>query len=181
MRKKVLAIGTSNQTASINGRLVGFAATLLRKCVSEQIDMRAYDMPLFGSDRHKEDGVPDKAREFSNMLSEYDGFIISLAEHNGSYTAVFKNLMDWVSVMEGKVWQQKPVLLLSASPGPNGATTVLGLAEDYFPHMGAQVSGVFSLGGFLDKFDDARGVSDTEKLAELKEKVAEFEAVVMTA
>ena len=181
MGKKVLVIGTSNQAVSINKRLAAFASTLLHDCASEQIDMRAYEMPIFGSDRHKEEGIPDKAKEFSKMLTEYDGIIISLAEHNGSYTAAFKNLIDWVSVMEGKVWQHKPVLLLSASPGPNGAIIVLRLAEDYFPHMGAQVSGVFSLGSFSEKFNDERGVTDVEKLVELQEKVAAFESMVLTA
>ncbi|MBL4753009.1 MAG: NAD(P)H-dependent oxidoreductase [Flavobacteriales bacterium] len=181
MGKKVLVIGTSNQAASINRSLAGFASTLLHDCESEQVDMRAYEMPLFGSDRHKEDGIPEKAMEFRNRLAEYDGIIISLAEHNGSYTAAFKNLIDWVSVLEGKVWQQKPVLLLSASPGPNGAIIVLRLAEDYFPYMGARVSGVFSLGNFFEKFDNDTGITDGEKLAELQEKVAAFETMVLTA
>ena len=136
-------------------------------------------MPLFGSDRHAEEGIPKEATDFREMMTGYDGFMVSLAEHNGSYTAVFKNLIDWISVQEGKVWQQKPVLLLSTSPGPRGGATVLKIAENYFPHMGGQVTGAYSLESFDDRFNEKEGVTDVDKLAELKEMVAEFEAVVL--
>ena len=178
MDKKILAIGTTNQASSINRQLSVFAATLLKEWGCQHVDMRECEMPIFGSDRHEEVGVPQEAIDFRNKMSEYDGFIVSLAEHNGNYTAVFKNLIDWLSVQEGKVWQGKPVLLLSCSPGPRGAITVLDIAENYFPHMGAQVTGTFSLGLFEECFNDEEGVTDSHKLSELKEKVAEFEKIV---
>jgi NAD(P)H-dependent FMN reductase len=177
--KRILAIETTNHKSSINKQLVDFATSLLDGSESDRIDMIPYDMVLFSSDKHHDDGVPEQAVRFREMLGEYDGCIISLAEHNGSYTAVFKNLMDWVSVLEGKVWQQKPVLLLSTSPGKRGGATVLGVAENYFPYMGAQVTGGFSLGSFHDAFEEGQGITDQNKLAELKDKIAEFEAAVL--
>ena len=53
--------------------------------------------------------------------------------------------------------------------------------ENYFPYMGAQVTGGFSLGAFHDTFEEGQGITDQEKLAELKDKVAEFEAAVLSA
>jgi len=181
MGKRILAIGTTNHETSINRQLVEFAVTLLNDLEAAHVDMRAYEMPIFGSDRQEKEGIPEKAVEFRTLMSEYDGFIVSLAEHNGAYTAVFKNLIDWLSVQEGKVWQQKPVLLLSTSPGPRGAINVLQIAENYFPHMGGKVTGAYSLGSFLEKFDENEGVTDPQKLAELQEKVAEFEKTVREA
>ena len=178
MGNKVLVIGTTNQETSINRELSVFAASLLSNWGCDHVDMRICDMPIFGSDLFESDGVPAKAIEFRAMMQNYDGYIVSLAEHNGNYTAVFKNLIDWISVQDGKVWQGKPVLLLSTSPGPRGAQTVLGIAENYFPHMGAEVTGSYSLHSFNDNFKEGEGVTNAEKLAELKEKVAEFEAVV---
>ena len=179
MGKRILAIGTTNHKISINKQLVDFASSLLNESECERIDMIPYDLPIFSADRHDEEGVPEQAMGFREMMSEYDGFIVSLAEHNGAYTAVFKNLIDWISVLEGKVWQQKPVLLLSTSPGPRGASTILGIAENYFPHMGARVTGSFSLASFHDTFDEKEGITDNEKLAELKQKIAEFESAVL--
>ncbi len=178
MGKKVLAIGTTNHETSINRHLADFAASLLIDCAVEHVDMRNCDMPIFGTDRLESEGVPDDAIKFRKLMEGFGGFIVSLAEHNGNYTAVFKNLIDWLSVQEGNVWQEKPVLLLSTSPGKRGAVTVLGIAESYFPHMGAQVTGAYSLGSYHDNFSEEDGITHEEKLAELKEKVAAFEAVV---
>jgi len=178
MGKRILAIGTTNHRTSINKRLVDFASTLLLDLEVDRIDMIPYEMVIFGSDRHEEEGVPEGAIEFKEMMGKYDGFIISLAEHNGTYTAVFKNLIDWLSVLDGKVWLQKPVLLLSTSPGPRGGVAVMGNAEDYFPHMGAKITGSFSLGSFFENFNDDTGITDEAKFKELKERVAEFEVEV---
>jgi NAD(P)H-dependent FMN reductase len=180
MSKKILAIGTTNQASSINRQLSVFAATLLNEWGCHHVDMRECEMPIFGSDRHEEQGIPQVAIDFREKMKGFDGFIVSLAEHNGNYTAVFKNLIDWLSVQEGKVWQGKPVLLLSTSPGSRGAINVLGIAENYFPHMGAKVTGSFSLGSFHDTFEEGRGITDQEKLAELRGKVADFEAAVLS-
>ena len=59
------------------------------------------------------------------MVNESIGIIISLAEHNGSYTSAFKNIYDWISVIETKVWGNKPLILLSTSDGQNAGKTVL--------------------------------------------------------
>jgi len=179
--KRILSIGTTNHRISINKQLSDFATSFLQDVEADHVDMIPYEMPLFGSDRQEEEGIPERANQFRDMMSIYDGFIVGLAEHNGAYTAVFKNLIDWLSVMEGKVWQQKPVFLMSASPGPRGAISVLGMAENYFPHMGAKVTGTYSLGGFNENFDALKGVVNDEKLEELKEKVAEFETAVLEA
>lgn len=178
MVKRVLAIGTTNQKSSINRHLAVHAASLFSGCGCDHVDMRDCEMPIFGTDRHEEEGVPQEAVSFRLKMMDYDGFIISLAEHNGNYTAVFKNLIDWLSVQDGNVWQEKPVLLLSTSPGQRGAITVLGIAENYFPHIGAQVTGSFSLGNYFENFSDEKGITNPDKLAELKERVAELEAAV---
>lgn len=179
MGKRILAIGTTDHEKSINRSLADFAASLLNDSEVEHIDMRKCDIPLFGTQRWDKEGVPEGAVEFRKVMEGFNGFIVSLAEHNGNYTAVFKNLIDWLSVQEGKVWQEKPVLLLSTSPGARGATTVLGIAENYFPHMGAKVSGAYSLGSYHDNFSEKDGITDEEKLIELKERVAEFEDLVL--
>lgn len=178
MRKKVLAIGTTNHKTSINRKLANFAETLFADSDIEHIDMSECDVPLFTTDRWETEGVPKRATKFREIMLGFDGFMVSLAEHNGNYTAVFKNLIDWLSVQEGKVWQGKPVLLIATSPGKRGAATVLGIAENYFPHLGAKVTGAYSLGSFPDNFSEKEGVTDTEKLQELKEKVAVFEAAL---
>ena len=60
---------------------------------------------IYSEDRQESDGIPDKAILFKRYISDSDGVILSLAEHNGSYTAAFKNIYDWISVIENDVWK----------------------------------------------------------------------------
>jgi NAD(P)H-dependent FMN reductase len=64
-------------------------------------------------------------KKFAALLDSHDAYLISLAEHNFSYTAVFKNLVDWLSrnfadQREGykNTWRNKPMLLFSVTPAP---------------------------------------------------------------
>jgi NAD(P)H-dependent FMN reductase len=81
-----------------------------------------------------------------------------MAEHNGSYTAWFKNLFDWVSRINGKFLQDKKILLLSTSPGARGAQSVMASALDRFPRHGAIILASFSLPNFNENFDPEKGV-----------------------
>jgi len=94
--------------------------------------------------------------------------LISFAEHNGSYTAAFKNTFDWASRAEMKVYQGKPAVLLATSPGPGGAKNVLNSALGSAPHFGMDVKGSLSVPSFFDNFDvQAQVVKDEELSAKL--------------
>jgi len=97
----------------------------------------------------------------ANLISGYQVKLISFAEHNGTYTAAFKNIMDWASRLEGKLWDGKPMLLLSTSPGGNGATTVLDAATKAFPYLGGDVVGAQSVPKFQENFSPSDGLNNT--------------------
>ena len=75
------------------------------------------------------------------------------AEHNGLYTAAYKNLFDWASRIDQKVYQQKPMVLLATSPGGRGASNVLKIASESAPHFGMDVKATVSIPSFQDNFD----------------------------
>jgi len=54
-----------------------------------------------------------------------DALLISYAEHNGNYSAAYKNLYDWASRIDAKVFQGKPTVVLATSPGPGGRRSTL--------------------------------------------------------
>ena len=95
----------------------------------EMIDLLDFEMPIYGEDRESEHGVPELAFKFKKLIKESDGIVISFAEHNGVYTAAFKNILDWISVVEKVVWCNKPMFLLATSNGARGAKTVLEIAH----------------------------------------------------
>ena len=76
---------------------------------------------VISEDREAELGKPELAQQFFDKLGRGDAIMISFAEHNGSYTAAYKNLFDWTSRIDQKVFQNKPMILLATSPGPGGA------------------------------------------------------------
>lgn len=93
-----------------------------------------------------------EAIQFKQKIDRVDAIIISLAEHNGSYTAAFKNILDWTSRIESGLWMRKPMFLLSTSNGARGAKSVMESALNYFPRLGANIIAHFSLPGFRTNF-----------------------------
>ena len=137
--KTILAFAGSNSSTSINKQLVQYAVDSLNHVDATVHDLRDYALPIYSIDDENEKGIPSVAQSFLNHIKTADGIILSLAEHNGSYTAVFKNLMDWMSRIDGKLWQEKPMLLMATSPGARGGASVLDAAQQRFPYMGGQI------------------------------------------
>ena len=151
--KKILAFSGSSSSKSINQKLVKSAVSLLDQCTATVIDIREFPLPIYSIDIEETNGIPENARKVRTMFSEHDGFIISCPENNGSMPAIFKNLIDWISRMEGRIFQDKPVLLLSTSPGMGGGKTNLSNIETLMPWWGGIVVSTFSVGNFHDQFD----------------------------
>ncbi len=172
---KVLAFAASSSSNSMNKKLATYAANLIPNATVEVLDINDYEMPIFSEDREKELGQPQEAKDFYQKLGNADAIVISYAEHNGSYTAAFKNLFDWTSRIDMKVYQNKPMLALATSPGPGGAKTVLTSATNSAPHFAAKLVGSFSLPSFYDNFDLEKGeIRDTELRNTLIELTKKF-------
>ncbi|ATX79705.1 NAD(P)H-dependent FMN reductase [Mariprofundus aestuarium] len=150
---KVIAFGASNSKKSINKLMASYAANLIEGVQVELLDLNDFEVPLFSEDREAEIGQPQPAKDFLAKLESADAIVISFAEHNGSYTAAYKSLFDWCSRINQKVFQQKPAIFLSTSPGPGGAASVLASALNSAPFFGADVKGSLSIPSFYENFD----------------------------
>lgn len=160
--KNIIAFGASNSRKSINQQLARWAAAQISKAQINLLDLNDFEMPIYSIDREQDSGMPDEAKAFKEAIKSADGIIISFAEHNGSYSAAFKNILDWISRIEKGTWSDKPMLLLSTSPGGRGGATVINAATSAFPHQGGQVAGSFSLPSFYDNFDGTLGIKDPD-------------------
>ena len=150
---KVLAFAATSSSKSINHQLVSYAANQIEKAVIEILNINDYELPLFSEDREAELGKPDLAQKFLDKIASSDALIISFAEHNGSYTVAYKNIFDWASRINPKVFQNKPMIILSTSPGPGGASSVLNTAVTSAPFFDGDVKASFSVPSFYDNFD----------------------------
>jgi chromate reductase len=171
--KKVLAFAGSTSATSINKKLATFAAENLKNSSFDVIDLRDFNVPIYSVDEEK-NGFPEDVKKLTSLLDNYDGFILSLAEHNGSYAAAFKNIFDWTSRIQANVFRDKPLLLMATSPGKMGGQFVLAAGEQKFSRMGAKELLTFSLPSFNDNFK-ADNIIDKELLASLKDNINKFE------
>jgi len=166
---KIVAFGASTSSQSINRQFATYAVSLLGDVESEVLDLNDYELPLFSEDKEKEIGKPALAQAFYSKFTDCDAIVISFAEHNGAYAAAYKNIFDWASRINQHVYQNKPMIVLSTSPGGRGGASVLKLVENTMPYFGGDVKGSFSLPSFYDNFDlSTQKVSNVELDSELK-------------
>lgn len=175
--ENIIVFAGSNSRNSINKQLATYASSLVENTQVTILDLNDFKLPIFGVDLEKEKGVPENAYKFLNHIKSSDGIIISLAENNGAYSAVFKNLFDWMSRIEGKTFFGKPMLLMAASPGGRGGQSVLGIAKSRFPRHDAKIVADFSLPLFEKNFSEGK-IVDPNLDAELKNKVMLFKAAL---
>jgi len=169
---KILAFAGSTSSTSINRELVKFVLKSFQDEIN-LIDLNDFDIPVFSVDREKK-GFPDEAHRFLKVIEECDVIICSLAEHNRSYSAAFKNVFDWASRINVKVFQNKPMLLMSTSPGSYGGGNVMNTAKTFLPNFGADIKETFSLSKFYENFDLESGVINPEMLKDLNQKIGSF-------
>ena len=172
--KKVLAFGASNSKHSLNKKLANFAINQLKDVEKTFIDLNDFEMPIYGIDKELATGIPELAIQFKQLVRESDGIIISFAEHNGNFSAAFKNVMDWMSRIEGKIWENKKMLALSTSPGARGGKSVMDIAINTLPHRAADIIAHFSLPSFNQNFTEQNGIINEEFNTEFRKQLQFF-------
>lgn len=172
--KKIIAFAGSNSSTSINKQLAVYASNLINSVEVEVLDLNDYNLPIYGVDLENEKGIPQDAHRFLDKIKSTDGIVLSLAEHNGTYATVFKNLFDWMSRIDGKLWSNKPMLLMATSPGARGGTTALEIAKGRFQYMGGNIVGSFSLPSFGDNFSEGK-ITNEEFNSQLLVEVKQLE------
>jgi chromate reductase, NAD(P)H dehydrogenase (quinone) len=169
---KIIAFGASCSIQSINKKFACFAASQFSDAEIEVLDLNNYALPLFTVDLESKIGYPENAKAFIDKLMEADLLVISMAEHNGSYTAAFKNLFDWSSRLKPNMFEGKKMLLLSTSPGKRGGQGVIEAAKTRFPKHGVEIIASFSLPSFEENFDAEKGILNEELNIQFKETIS---------
>jgi len=168
--KNIIALGGSNSKNSINKTFATYVANQIVGTQVTVVDLNDFDLPFYGIDTETENGIPEDANRLNSLLESADGLVISLAEHNGSYSTAFKNAFDWLSRIDQKVWKNKPMLLMATSPGGRGGIGVLEGAKSAFPHLGGNIIADFSLPSFYDNFSNNR-LNNEELTTILNQKI----------
>ena len=127
---RLLVFAGSTRQASFNRKLALVAAQMARASGAEvtHIELADFDIPMYNADLEAK-GTPADVMKLKQLMFDNPAWIICSPEYNGSYTALLKNTVDWVSspVKSDPAWQEgfksftgKIVGILSASPGALG-------------------------------------------------------------
>lgn len=175
--KKILAFAGSNSSTSINHQLVVSAANLIDFAQVDIINLRDYNVHMFGVDIEAEEGIPEKMKELSALISTYDAYIIATPEHNSMPPAFFLNIIDWLSRINRSIFGNKPVLIMSTSPGARAGVSALAILESILPRFGGEVAGVYSLPSFNENFKEFV-IHHPEELEKLKQQIRKLSKII---
>ncbi|PKV50273.1 NADPH-dependent FMN reductase [Aquimarina sp. MAR_2010_214] len=170
--KKILAFSGSNSPKSINQQLLIAAVNKVHKHNDVKlIQLSDYIVPIY-SPIIEEKGIPKPIKELFQLFTEAEGFMIASPEHNGLPSSFFKNIIDWLSRIDQRFFGDKPVVLMSTSPGVTGGASHLQILEKLLPIWGGKISGIYSLGDFNNKFDISNSsILDPSENAKLDKNV----------
>lgn len=169
---RILIIPGSARDGSLNRKLAAAAAHTARAAGLEvaDTDLRALALPVYDGDLELASGVPAGAFALQRAIQQSDGVLIVTPEYNGFPTPLVINAFDWLSRIQPTaagpaglaVTANKPVALLSASPGPLGALRSMNFLRQYLQMAFAMlvVPQQFALSRAHEAFDEHGALKD---------------------
>jgi chromate reductase len=107
--QKLLIFAGSTRQNSFNRKLAHVTAALARASGAEvtHIELADFDIPMYNADLEAR-GTPADVMKLKQLMYEHPAWIICSPEYNGSYTALLKNTIDWVSspVKSDPAWHE---------------------------------------------------------------------------
>jgi NAD(P)H-dependent FMN reductase len=127
---KLLVFAGSTRQQSFNRKLAAVCAGMGRAAGAEvtHLELADFDVPMYNADLEAK-GTPPDVMRLKQLAYKHPAWIICSPEYNGSYTALLKNTIDWISspVKSDPVWMDgdrsmrgKIVGIVSASNGALG-------------------------------------------------------------
>lgn len=160
-----LVFSASLRANSYNNQLARLAARVIRK-YGGNVDfasMTSFDAPSYNQDIHDSEGFPAQAEEFHGRITANDALVIISPEYNASVPGILKNAIDWVSRYNPQPFNEKHILLLSASPSMAGGNRGLWALRIPLEHLGARVfPDMFSLAQANNAFDRAGDLANEQ-------------------
>ena len=124
------------------------------------IRLSDFKLPIYDADSEAEHGLPKGAQALIALLARHQGLLIATPEHNGGYTALLKNALDWMSRPNGFP-SGKVAALISASPGLLGGVKSQLSLQIVLTKLGVHViPDSFALGAAHQAFRAEGGLRD---------------------
>jgi chromate reductase, NAD(P)H dehydrogenase (quinone) len=177
---KILVLAGSARLDSVNRKLARQTVEALRAAGLDATlaDLRDFPMPIYDGDPEAGDGIPPAAKALKELARAHDGLAIASPEYNGSFPALLKNALDWISRPEPgerslEVFRGKVAAILSASPGPGGGRRGLHQLRELLQMMSVTViPRELAVARSGAAFDDAGRLIRAEDVTGLQELAA---------
>ena len=180
---KLLAFSASLRSDSLNYKLVRKIAEFIQNKGDHTvmvINLKDFELPFYDGDIEKEDGLPENAKKFKEILNHMDGLVISCPEYNGGISAVMKNFIDWVSrkgddAQAKLAFKDKVAFIACATTSQGGGKRGLNILRMILSNVGVKVAGSqFGLATADKCFDDEGQFNDQNAKTNLDNAVGEF-------
>jgi chromate reductase len=171
--KNIIAFSGSNSSISINSQVLNSIAKT--EDGIEVIQLTDYEIPMYSMDLELSTGIPTDIIALQDRMMAADAIIMTTPEHNSLMPAFFKNILDWLSRTGVKYLENKPVIVMSVSPGNGGAKNAGDFVQRIIGYAGADVVGRLVVPRFGETFDaDKQEIVDPALLEELNGYLAKL-------
>lgn len=162
---RIICFGSSNDSQSMSKDLVNYVSCFTQAENVVVLDINQYQLPLHSESLERAEGIPEDAYSFYNKVGTAEAYIIGLEEQNGSYSAAFKNLIDWCSRIDTNVFGGKPMVLVSTALGSHGGQRVLEQGASMMTSLSARVVGAQAFPSYLEHRISGGYSTDYHKMA----------------
>ncbi len=169
---RLLILPGSARAGAFSGQMAAFAARTAERLglQARVFDLRALALPVYDGDLEAAQGVPDGALALQAALLESDAVLLVTPEYNGFPTPLVINAFDWLSRIPATdqhpagltATANKPVALLSTSPGPLGGLRAMNTLRQYLQMAFAMLVAPqqYALGRAHEAFDEQGELRD---------------------
>jgi NAD(P)H-dependent FMN reductase len=145
--KHILIFPASQRHDSLNRKLaVWLAQHLIGNVSIDVLESNSVDFPLFNQDLENVSEIIRRIVPVYNRFNAADAVVVVSPEYNGSVSPYLKNTVDWVSRLSRidpdkyfNPFQEKPLMLASATAGASGGILGLQAARQIFSYLGSVV------------------------------------------
>lgn len=174
----LVGISGSLRKASFNTALLRAASELMPEGATLALHS-IRDIPLYDGDVEAAEGLPAAVQSLKDAIAGSQGLVIASPEYNASIPGVLKNAIDWLSRPPAdikRVFADKPVALVGATPGPGGTRLAQTAWLPVFRLLGMRPWWGKSLyvGGASKVFDAEGKLTDEATRKQLKDLVEGF-------
>lgn len=172
--KTLVAFTGSTRSASFHTRIINALPGLAPQDVQIAFFDLA-DVPFYNQDL-EEAAQPAAVVAMRTAVAEADGVIFAAPEYNGSYSALTKNTIDWLTrPMRQGALMGKKIMVIAVTPGPGGGQRIAKIMNEVLPMFGNEIVATVTSPAVHEKMAaDSDTVTDPELAGQLRAGLAAF-------